>query len=154
MSRKFILFAALFFAGLIAGGQYVVLWDYYPAQMSAGFYTEKMQHAIGHIGFPLFSVQIAAAILVVISAIIFRNTSIFYFLVIAGLCCITGVLLTFFGAIPLLNEIGTWSISAPPGNWRDAAAKWWYIHVVRFLIQLAALFLLLGSAFRFDRAVR
>ena len=154
MSRKFILFAALLFAGLIAGGQYVVLWDYHPAQMSAAFYTEKMQHAIGHIGFPLFSVQIVAAILTVISAIIFRNTSIFYFLVIAGLCCITGVLLTFFGAIPILNEIGTWNIAAPPASWHYSAEKWWYVHVVRFLIQLAAFILLLGSAFRFDRAVR
>jgi hypothetical protein len=154
MSRKFILFAALLFAGLIAGGQYVVLWDYHPGQMSAGFYTEKMQHAIGHIGSPLFSVQIIAAIFTIISAIIFRNTSIFYFLTIASVCCVTGVLLTFFGAIPILNEIGTWNTSSPPANWHDAAQNWWYIHTVRFLIQLGAFLLLLASAFRFDRGVR
>ena len=151
MSRKLILFAAVLFAGLIAGGQYVVLWDYHPAQMSAAFYTEKMQHAINHIGFPLFSVQIVTAILTIITAILFRRTRVFYFAAAAVLCCLAGVLLTSFGAIPLLHEIGTWNVSSPPANWHDVAERWWYVHVVRFTIQLAAFTLLLVSASKVER---
>lgn len=150
MSRKVILFAALLFAGLIAGGQYVVLWDYHPAQMSPAFYTEKMQHAIRHIGFPLFSVQITASIFAIISSILFRRTRAFYFLLAASVLCVAGVLLTFFGAIPILNQIETWNITSPPANWHDLAERWWYIHVIRFAIQLVAFGLLLAAAFKRD----
>ena len=46
MTRSIILFAALFFMALVAGGAFVIWIDYDPSGMSAAFYVEKMQHAI------------------------------------------------------------------------------------------------------------
>ena len=68
MTQRIVLFVALLFAALIAGGQYVVWWDYNAAGMSSTFYTEKMQHAIRVIATPLFSVQCTAALLVIAAA--------------------------------------------------------------------------------------
>ncbi|MGI8811359.1 MAG: hypothetical protein ACR2IH_02380 [Pyrinomonadaceae bacterium] len=60
MVKKLVHFAAIFVAGIIAGGQYVVSFDYETTGMSASFYTEKMQYAIHHIGTPLFGMLITA----------------------------------------------------------------------------------------------
>jgi hypothetical protein len=153
MGRKLVLISATLFAGLIAGGQYLVWWDYNPAGVSPSFYTEKIQYAIRVIGLPLFSVQITTAILTVVSLILARrlrpNRTL---LGIAAFLGVAGVLLTFFGNIPLLDEMATWNVASPPSNWQAVAGKWWLIHNVRFLIQLTVFFLLLWTGFtRSDR---
>jgi hypothetical protein len=148
MARRIVLFAALMFAALIVGGQYVVWWDYDPTGMSAAFFTEKMQHAIRVIGLPLFSVQCAAALLTMVSAFLARrDRPTFCLLLAASACCFTGVLLTLFGNIPILNQIATWNIGSPPSNWKELADKWWWIHSVRFTVQITGLGLLMLVAF-------
>lgn len=149
MTRKIVLFAALLFAALIAGGQYVVWWDYNPADMSAAFYTEKMQRAIRVIGTPLFSVQCAAAVMTIASAWLARRDRGTLKLLLATCACyVTAVLLTKFGAIPILNQIATWNLNSPPATWREAADRWWWIHTWRFGFQLMGLCLLLAVTLR------
>jgi Domain of unknown function (DUF1772) len=140
VARRSVLMGALIFAALIVGAQYVVWWDYDPKGMSAAFYTEKMQHAIRVIGLPLFSLQIATALLTMISAFLARrDRPRFFWLLAASALCIVGVLLTAFGNIPILNQIATWNIGAPPSNWLELADKWWWFHTVRIGVQIAAL---------------
>lgn len=149
MTQKIVLFAALLFGALIAGGQYVVWWDYNPTGMSAAFYTEKMQHAIRVIGTPLFSVQCIAALLTVASTWLARRDRRALKLLIATCACyITAVLLTKFGAIPILDQIITWNINSPPPSWMESADKWWWIHTVRFALQTTGLCLLIVVALR------
>jgi uncharacterized membrane protein len=145
LTRKLVLFGATLFAGLIAGGQYLVWWDYDPAGVSPAFYTEKIQYAIRVIGMPLFAVQITTAILTLVSAVLGRRRPGSYFLLAAAVLGVTGVMLTFFGNIPLLNEMATWNIASPPPNWQAVAGKWWLLHNVRFLIQLTVFCLLLWT---------
>ena len=146
MTRRLILFGAILFAGLIAGGQYLVWWDYNPAGVSPAFYTEKIQFAIRVIGLPLFSVQITTAVLTLASTVLARRRRpALYFLLAASVLCVTGVLLTFFGNIPLLNEMATWNIASPPPNWQAVAGKWWLLHNFRFGIQFTAFCLLLWT---------
>jgi uncharacterized membrane protein len=145
--RKAFLFGAVLFAGLIAGGQYLVWWDYDPAGTSAQFYTEKIQFAIRVIGLPLFSVQITTAIFTIVTAVLLRRERPFsYVLMAASVLCVIGVLLTFFGNIPLLDQMETWSAASPPANWLEVAQKWWRLHNVRFGIQLTAFILLISTA--------
>jgi hypothetical protein len=152
MLRKLFLFGAVFFAGIIAGGQYVVSWDYHPMAMFPSFYTEKMQHAIRVIGTPLFAAQITTAVFSIVSAILFRRSQrILYLTLGAAGCCLTGVLLTYFGAIPILDQIAIWNIAAPPTNWHDLAMRWWTVHIIRFSIQVVAFILLLTALYRSSR---
>ena len=147
--QKTVLFAALLFAALIAGGQYVVWWDYNAAGMSAVFYTEKMQYAIRVIGTPLFAVQCTAVLLTIASAWLARHhRAAFKLLIAACACYVIAVLLTVFGAIPALNQMAAWNVDAPPANWRDVADKWWWIHTVRFVMQISGLSILLVVAIR------
>ncbi len=155
MVRKIVLFAALLAAGLIAGGQYVVFWDYHPDGMTAAFYTQKMQHAIRVIGMPLFAVQISTALLSIALAIMARrerpNS---YLLIAAAVCAVVAVTHTALGNIPLLNQIATWNISSPPHDWNTIAIKWWWIHTSRLIFQIATFVLLLLWTFRREDAGR
>lgn len=147
MIRRTFLFAAVLFAGLIAGGQYLVWWDYNPAGNPAVFFVEKLQYAIKVIGTPLFTVQILTALCTIVSAILWRRSRpMNHWLAAAAGLCLIGVLLTFFGNIPLLNQIASWNSSAPPAEWSEVTRRWWLIHNVRFAIQAVAFILLiLGS---------
>ena len=147
MTRRIFLFAAVLFAGLIAGGQYLVWWDYNPAGNAATFHVPKLQYAINVIGTPLFTVQILTAVCSIICAIFWRKTRpINYTLSAAAVICVLGVLLTFFGNIPLLNQIASWNAASPPADWYDVTRRWWLIHNVRFAIQLVAFILLTISS--------
>lgn len=149
MIQRIVLFAALLFAALIAGAQYVVWWDYNAAGMSAVFYTEKMQYAIRVIAWPLFSVQCAAALLTIAAAWLARHDRASLIILMAtGVSLVTAVLLTVFGAIPALNQIAAWNADAPPAYWRDVADRWWWIHTFRFALQIAGLCLLIVVAMR------
>lgn len=147
MTRKLFLFGAVLFAGLIAGGQYLVWWDYNPAGNQAAFYIEKLQYAIRVIGTPLFAVQILTAVFTIATAVLWsRVRPMSYLLAVAAAICVIGVALTFFGNIPLLNQIASWNSALPPADWGDVTRRWWLIHNVRFAIQLSAFILLIISS--------
>lgn len=148
MIQRIIHFMAICSAGIITGGQYVVSFDYGTAGMNASFYTEKMQHAIHHIGTPLFAMLISATVLNFLSAFLSRNDRrTCYLLAGAGTCFLVGGLITAFGNIPLLNSIDTWSVSSPPSNWLEVANRWYFFHLVRLGVDVVGLFLAVLSGF-------
>ena len=148
MIRQIVHFLAVFTAGIITGGQYVVSFDYPATGMTASFYTEKMQYAIHHIGTPLFGMLIAATALNLIAAFLYRkDRRTCYLLAGAAMCFLIGALITKFGNIPLLDYIDTWSISSPPPDWLDVAQRWYSFHLVRFGVDIVGLFLAVLSTF-------
>lgn len=149
MIRRIIHFLAICAAGLITGGQYVVSFDYNPAGVTASFYTQKMQYAIHHIGTPLFGMLIATTILCFLAAVLYFRSqrSVSLLLSGAGILFLTGAMITRFGNIPLLDMMDTWSIASPPANWLEIAERWYVFHSIRFVVDLAGLFLAVFSAF-------
>jgi hypothetical protein len=150
--RRIIHFLAICAAGLIAGGQYVVSFDYRTEGVTGSFYTQKMQYAIHHIGTPLFSMLIITIILTFLAAILHRtNRRICLLLVVAGIFFLSGGLITAFGNIPLLNAIDTWNVNSPPADWHDIADKWYFFHTIRIVADLAGFALVaLTAFFRWD----
>lgn len=151
--RKIIHVLAICSAGIIAGGQYVVSFDYNPAGTTASFYTEKMQYAIHHIGTPLFGMLIASTALCFLAALLYlresRHTSML--LGSAATCLLIGALITKFGNIPLLDMIDSWNVASPPANWLEITERWYMFHTVRFAIDLVGLLLAVLSAFTVPR---
>jgi hypothetical protein len=149
MMRKIIHFLAVCCTGIIAGGQYVVSFDYNPAGTTASFYTEKMQYAIHHIGTPLFGMLIASTILCFLSAALYlrdsRRTSVL--LAGAGAFLLIGALITKFGNIPLLDMIDTWNVASPPANWLEIAERWYVFHSIRIGVDVVGLALAVLSVF-------
>ena len=146
--RKTVHFLAVYTAAIITGGQYVVSFDYSTVDMHASLYTEKMQYAIHHIGTPLFGMLIAATILNLLCAVLYRSDRrMFYLLLGATACFLVGALITRFGNIPLLDMIDTWSVATPPSDWKEIADRWYVFHSIRFVVDLVGLFLVVLSAF-------
>lgn len=146
--RQIVHFLTVLAAGLITGGQYVVSFDYRVGEMSAPFYTEKMQYAIHHIGTPLFSMLIATTVLCLLSAIMYRgDRRTCILLAAAGFLFLAGGLITKFGNIPLLDAIDTWNIASPPSNWREIADRWYLFHSVRIFVDIVGFALVVLSVF-------
>ena len=73
MTRGIVLFTALFFTALVAGGAFVIWIDYNPTGMSATFYVEKMQHAIRVFTAPLPTIVILSVLSTAASAFLARH---------------------------------------------------------------------------------
>jgi len=147
MTRKLVLFGALFFVALVAGAAFAILIDYNPAGMSPAFYTEKMQHAIRVFTIPLPTVVILGMLFTIVSTILARRERLeFYLLIAASVCIIAVALITAFGNIPINNQIREWNVTSPPSNWRDLAQKWWWFQTVRTIAAIGGLSLLIIPA--------
>jgi len=51
------------------------------------------------------------------------------------------ILITRFGNKPIDDIVLTWSSNSPPDNWTELRDKWWSLHIMRTIAELAALFL-------------
>ena len=147
MTRSIVLFAALLFTALVAGGAFVIWIEYNPTGMSASFYTEIMQHAIRVFTAPLPTVVMLSVLFTAASAFICRRERpAFYLLFLAGACMVAVALITAFGNVPINNQIKTWSISSPPAAWVDLSAEWWRFQSARTVAAICGLSLLILAA--------
>ena len=147
MSRKLVLFMALFFVALVAGAAFAIWIDYNPAGMSPAFYTEKMQHAIRVFTIPLPTVVVVGVLFTILSTFLARRERReFYILIAASICILAVALITAFGNIPINNQIKIWNISSPPSNWRDLAQRWWLFQTLRMIAAIGGLSLLIIAA--------
>jgi uncharacterized membrane protein len=146
--RRISHFLAIFAAGLITGGQYVVSFDYSTQGTTATLYTQKMQYAIHHIGTPLFSMLIATTILTFVTAILYRtDRKVCLLIAAAGVLFLSGGLITAFGNVPLLDAIDTWNVASPPSDWQEIADRWYRFHTVRIAVDVAGFALVTITAF-------
>jgi uncharacterized membrane protein len=147
MARSIVLFAALFFTALVAGGAFVIWIDYNPAGMSAAFYVEKMQHAIRVFTRPLPTIVMLSVLFSATSAFLARRERPgFYLLVAATICAAAVALITAFGNIPINNQIKTWSVVSPPSAWLELSAEWWRFQTARTTAAICGLALLILAA--------
>jgi hypothetical protein len=84
MARSIVLFAALFFTALVAGGTFVIWIDYNPTGTSAAFYVEKMQHAIRVFSAPLPTIGILSVLFTAASAFLARRERPGFYLLVAA----------------------------------------------------------------------
>ncbi len=144
MKQKIIIFCAVFFVAIGAGTAFVIWLDFRPVELTPSFYAEKMQHAIAAFTVPLPIVLMGGIIFTILSTIILRkDRKSFYLLFSASICVIAALLITFFGNIPINNQIKTWNINSVPDDWKELEYKWWYIHTFRTIFQTAGLSLLI-----------
>lgn len=152
MSRSIVLFLALFFVALTSGAALAIWLETNPSGISPAFYAEKMQHAIRVFMVPLNTVAILSVLFTIASTFLARrDRSSFYLMIGASICVIAATLITFFGNVPIINQIVTWNITSPPSNWLEVGEKWSRFQAVRTILQTAVLALvILSTMFRRD----
>jgi hypothetical protein len=146
MAGKIVLFLALLLVGLTSGAAVAVWLDSNPSGMSPGFYAEEMQHAITVFMVPLNAIAILGVLFTVAATFLARRDPLsLYLLIAASVCAITATLITFFGSVPIINQIMTWNANAPPSNWLDVGNKWWWFQTIRTIVVITELSLIIGS---------
>ncbi len=146
MTQRIALFLTLFFVGLTSGAAFVIWLDFNPSGLTPIFYTEKWQHAIRVFMVPLNTVAILSVLFTIaVTFLSWRDRSGFYLLIAASVCILTATLITFFGNVPIINQIKGWSVNSPPSNWMEVAGEWQWFQTVRTILQIAALALVILS---------
>jgi uncharacterized membrane protein len=144
MTRSVVLFFALLFTALVAGGAFVIWIEYNPNGMSAASYVDGMQHAIRVFTIPLPATVIVSWLFCAASAFLARRERPgFYLLMAATVSVLAVTLITVFGNIPINNQIKTWSIAAPPASWVALSARWWQFQTIRTIAALCGMALLI-----------
>jgi hypothetical protein len=129
-----ILFIALLCAGIGTGGAYTTYFELDPRNVAPAFWVTQLQHAIKHIGVPLFVVQPLAALTTIASAVLALNDRpCLWFLVVAGAAMLVAALVTRFGNIPINHQLVTFRPDALPPEIASLQARWWTFHVARFV---------------------
>ena len=130
--RNVVLFGALLFSGLVAGGAFVIWVEYDPSGMTAGLYTATMQHGIRVFTAPLPTIVVLSIVFTVASAFLARyEYPAFYLFLAASICTVAVALITAFGNVPINNQIKMWDVSSPPENWVELGTQWWRFQTVR-----------------------
>ena len=143
MVRAVMLFFALLFTALVAGGAFVVWIEYNPSGMSAATYVAGMQHAIRVFTIPLPATVILSLLFCAASAFLARRERPGFYLLVAATGSVLAVaLITVFGNIPINNQIKTWSITTPPASWVELSARWWHFQTVRTIAAVFGMALL------------
>lgn len=146
MGRNIIYFGAALFNSLVAGAAFAIWIDYNPANMSATFYAEKMQHAIRVFTVPLPTLVILGVLFAGASFVISRNERPLAVLFgLATLCIISVALITAFGNIPINNQILTWDVNLPPASWKSSADTWWTFQTIRTIAAIVGTSSIIGS---------
>ena len=130
--RNVVVFGAVLFCGLVAGGAFVIWIEYDPSGMTAGLYTASMQHAIRVFTAPLPAIVVLSIAFTAASAYLGRGERpAFRLFLAAGMCTIAVALITAFGNIPINNQIKIWDVASPPENWAEVGTRWWHFQTVR-----------------------
>ncbi len=144
MARSVVLFFALLFTALVAGGAFAIWIEYNPSGMSAASYVNGMQHAIRVFTVPLPTTVILSLLFCAASTYLARRERPgFYLLGVATGAVLAVALITVFGNIPINNQIKTWSIVAPPASWMELSAQWWRLQTVRTIAAVCGMALLI-----------
>lgn len=70
-----------------------------------------------------------------------------FYLTLTGLCMfIVTLLVTIFIEVPIVKQIGTWTGSTLPDNWRQLRDRWGAFHLARIVPSVAGLVLILIGA--------
>jgi len=136
-------YATLFFLGLLAGTEFLVMFGVRgPLKVLAAEPQIALRQALVRrlrIVVPL--VAMTAFVLTVTTAI--RDWTILRGY---GLGCVAlWMLATFFGTVPINKALLAWRAEAPPANWHSKVRQWETLDTVRMLTAIGAFALFLAS---------
>ncbi len=94
----------------------------------------------------MIALVVIATLVTLVSAYIYRNNaSIMVTLLLAAAFLIACITITRFGIRPIDDKVLSWTTSSIPANWTTLRDKWWSLHIMRTIAELAALGILVWT---------
>jgi hypothetical protein len=151
MVTSFIRFLNIIIAALLAGVSFGILIGFNPLNLSPSTYVEQQQNLSQALKVFMVSLVVIATIITIISAILQKNNKwVFIPLVLAAIFFIACIVITRFGNKPIDDMVINWTSDSLPGNWMELRDKWWSLHIMRTIAELAALFLVTWTSIKKD----
>ncbi len=142
-------FADVLLAALLVGGMFGVWLMLNPARRAAGLYITLHQQGIRTLNTVLPGFGAAIVILSIVAAVLARDESACFALLIATTVCFAaGGLVTRLQNQQINAIVITWKSDAPPTNWKDVSREWLLWHLIRLLLGLCGLSLLIVAVMR------
>jgi uncharacterized membrane protein len=129
---------------LVAGTTFGILAGYDPSGISGPAYIEVQQGAIRGLNVLIPVMGGVAIVLTLIDAWVSRGDKArMTLLLVAAAFLVLAALVTRLGNQPINAIVATWNAQTPPAGWETLRDQWWYWHVIRTWITIAALLCLL-----------
>lgn len=143
--------ASLFFVALAAGGAFVVFHLYNPDRMGDASWVSVLQLGMRNLIPLAVALNLGLLFTLIATVLARRERPAFGLLAGASVCVAIGLLATIIGNWPLNNQIGTWTVAAPPTDWSAISHRWWRYHQVRTAGLVIGLLLLIVAALKSTR---
>jgi uncharacterized membrane protein len=137
----------LFFAGLLAGEEFVICYGVRRsmAQLDKLPQTQLRHALILKLRLLVPAIFLPAAVSGVVMTMM-AGTTPGYLLRGAGLLCLFGwTLITFLGTVPINKSALAWNPEALPSNWQDIVARWERLDIARCWMAVLSFVLLLAA---------
>jgi hypothetical protein len=140
MANSIIRFINIILAAILAGVSFGIWIGFNPLDLSSSTYVEQQQNMLHSLRTLMIALVVIATLVTLISAYIQRNnTSILIALLIAAAFFIACILISRFGIKPIDDKVLSWTSSSIPDDWTALRDKWWTLHIMRTIAELAAL---------------
>lgn len=131
---------AILLLALVAGATFGIWRGYNPAGWTPHAFVEVHQTAVRGLNALLPGIAMASLALTVLLALRSpERGAVFGAYLLAIALTIAGGLVTRLANQPINAQVMTWSAAAPAADWAQLRDTWWFWHVVRTLVSMAAL---------------
>ena len=151
LTNSIIRFLNIVLASLLAGVSFGIWIGFNPLDLSPSTYVEQQQNMLQALKVLMISLVVIAAMITIASAFLQKkNKPVFIALLIAAAFFIACILITRFGIKSIDDMVMTWTADSLPDNWTEFRDKWWSLHIMRTIAELAALFLVTWASIKRD----
>lgn len=149
MTTSIIRFLNIILAALLAGVSFGIWIGFNPLDLSPSTYVEQQQNMLRALKVLMISLVVIATIITIASALLQKNNkTVFISLLVAAAFFIACILITLFGIKSIDDMVMTWTANSLPDNWTEFRDKWWSLHIMRTIAELAALFLVTWTSIK------
>jgi len=151
MTTSVIRFLNIILAALLAGISLGIWIGFNPMELSVSTYVEQQQNMLRALRVLMVLLVFTATIITVLSAFLQKSDrTVFIALLAAALFFVACILITRFGNKPIDDVVLTWTSGTIPDNWADLRNKWWSLHIMRTVAEIAALLLVTWTQIKRD----
>ena len=142
MTVKVLKFISILVVALLAGTSFGIWMGLNPVAYSPSTYLEQQQNLVSSLNAMMVALVVLETLVTIALAFRLRqNNTVFMALLFAAACFASCIFISRFGNLPIQKEMLTWDGASLPDHWTTRRDRWWFLHKLRTIAELAGLVL-------------